>query len=77
MLIQDTTWLISERKRFALGGTGNNVIFSRFDGKLLILMLCPICFFYQSGSWYKFNDEDIVKMQGKLKLSQDEDSAGM
>ena len=33
-------------------------------------------FFFQSGSWYKFNDEDIVKMQGKLKLSQDEDSAG-
>ncbi|KAL9971020.1 hypothetical protein ACROYT_G023497 [Oculina patagonica] len=29
----------------------------------------------KSGSWYKFNDEDIVKMQGKLKLSQDEDSA--
>ncbi|RMX53049.1 hypothetical protein pdam_00014581 [Pocillopora damicornis] len=28
----------------------------------------------KSGSWYKFNDEDIVKMQGKLKLSQDEDS---
>ncbi|PFX23853.1 Ubiquitin carboxyl-terminal hydrolase 48 [Stylophora pistillata] len=30
----------------------------------------------KSGSWYKFNDEDIVKMQGKLKLSQDEDSTG-
>ncbi|KAJ7393218.1 Ubiquitin carboxyl-terminal hydrolase 48 [Desmophyllum pertusum] len=29
----------------------------------------------KSGSWYKFNDEDIVKMQGKLKLSQDEDTA--
>ncbi|CAH3038895.1 unnamed protein product, partial [Porites lobata] len=29
----------------------------------------------KSGSWYKFNDEDIVKMQGKLKLSQDEDDA--
>lgn len=31
---------------------------------------------FQSGSWYKFNDEDIVKMQGKLRLSQDEDAAG-
>lgn len=29
----------------------------------------------KSGSWYKFNDEDIIKMEGKLKLSQDEDSA--
>lgn len=29
----------------------------------------------KSGSWYKFNDEDIVKMQGKLRLSQDEDAA--
>lgn len=29
----------------------------------------------KSGSWYKFNDEDIVKMQGKLRLSQDEDTA--
>lgn len=29
----------------------------------------------KSGSWYKFNDEDIVKMQGNLKLSQDEDAA--
>ena len=33
-------------------------------------------FIFQSGSWYKFNDEDIVKMQGKLRLSQDEDAAG-
>ena len=32
--------------------------------------------YQQSGSWYKFNDEDIVKMQGKLKLSQDEDTTG-
>jgi len=29
----------------------------------------------KSGSWYKFNDEDIVKMEGKLRLSQDEDAA--
>ena len=70
-------WLTSETKRFALDSTGNNIIFSRCHGKRLILILfCLICFFYQSGSWYKFNDEDIVKMQGKLKLSQDEDSAG-
>lgn len=37
----------------------------------------PNMFFFQSGSWYKFNDEDIIKMEGKLKLSQDEDSAGV
>lgn len=29
---------------------------------------------YQSGEWYKFNDEDIEKMEGKkLQLGIEED----
>lgn len=61
-------WLTSEIKRFAL----DSIV--PVDSNA-VLLKCGF-FLFQSGSWYKFNDEDIVKMQGKLKLSQDEDSAG-
>lgn len=65
-------WLTSEIKRFAL----DSIV--PVDSKAVLLECVWFFFFFlfQSGSWYKFNDEDIVKMEGKLKLSQDEDSAG-